>query len=368
MGDKFKCPRCGVEQPETEVCKKCRINIPRYLELQKRRRAVPGDYVRKPRARDDKQPAEGPAPEKRHYHSEKAGEAQREANVPPEPSDPPETEIKLTERGIEGGFTSIGNLFEKTWDIFKRRIGTLIVLYLFTIGLVLLPVGFFLLIAYLISLALHGSFEVLMIVGGVIGATAGLIAGCWGFGSFFCAIVDENLGIKDALEKGGQNIWAFIWLFSILGYIIPGGFLLFFVPGILFMVWFAFAVFILPNEDEKGMDAVLKSKEYVKGHWVDVFVRLFVIWLVSIGVGMIPVIGSIVSIIAYPFIMIFIFLIYEDLRSIKGDVSGDFSAGEKLGWIGIATLGYLVVIVFTVAVMGAALMHSISIFKEALPY
>lgn len=365
MEDKFKCPRCGFEQPETEVCSKCRVNIPRYIEIKKRRSAVPGDYVRKPRAREGKQTAEGPIPEKRQYPSQESGQAQKEENVPPEI---PEIEIHREESGTGGGLTGIGDLFEKTWDIFKRRIGTLIVLYLFTIGLVLLPVGIFLLIAYLISLALHGGFEVLMIVGGVIGATAGLIAGCWGFGSFFCAIVDENLGIKDALEKGGQNIWAFIWLFSILGYIIPGGFLLFFIPGILFMVWFAFAVFILPNEDEKGMDAVLKSKEYVKGHWVDVFARLFVIWLVSIGVGMIPVIGSIVSILAYPFIMIFVFLIYEDLRSVKGDVSGDFSPGDKLGWIGIATLGYLVVIVFTVAVMGAALMHSMSIFREALPY
>jgi hypothetical protein len=207
-----------------------------------------------------------------------------------------------------------------------------------------------------------------MIVGGVIGATAGLIAGCWGFGSFFCAVADENLSIKDALEKGGQNIWAFIWLISLLGYIIPGGFLLFFIPGVLFMVWFAFAVFILPNEGEKGMDAVLKSKEYVQGHWVDVFVRLFLIWLASLGVGMIPVIGSILSIIFYPFVMIFVYLIYEDLRHVKGDVSRPFSVGEKLGWIGIASLGYFVIIVFTIAVMGAALMHSINIFKEALPY
>jgi len=367
MEDKIKCPRCGFEQPEIAICSRCRINIPRYIELQKRRRAVPGDHVERPRPIQEKKQDSRPTPDEIKRKPSEADKPQREAprnHEPPEPPDPPGIEINRT----EGGFTGIGNLFEKTWDIFKRRIGTLIVLYFFTIGLVLLPVGIFLLLAYLMSLALHASFEPLMIVGGIIGATAGLIAGCWGFGSFFCAIADEKLSIKDALEKGGQNIWAFIWLLSLLGYIIPGGFLLFFIPGVFFMVWFAFAVFILPNEDEKGMNAVLKSKEYVKGHEVDVFVRLFLISLASSGVSLIPLIGSILSIIFYPFVMIFVYLIYEDLRSIKGDVSRHFSAGEKLVWIGIATLGYIVVLVFIVVLLGAALMHALNIFQEALPY
>ncbi len=364
MVDKFKCPRCGFEQPATAICSQCRINIPRYIEIQKKRRAIPGDYVRKPRPREDKQPSEGPPPEKRHHPSIKTDQPQNEEHVPPEP---PDIQFHREQSGTDGGLTGIGNLFEKTWDIFKRRIGTLIVLYLITIGLVLIPVGIFILLAYLISLALHGGTEALIIVGSVIGGTAGIIAGCWGFGSFICAIADERLSIKDSLEKGGQKIWAFIWLFSLLGYIIPGGYLLFFIPGVLFMVWFAFAVFILPNEDEKGMNAVLKSKEYIKGHWVDVFVRLFIIWLASVGVGMIPLIGSVLSLLFVPFEMIFIYLIYEDLRSIKGDVSSRFSIGEKIGWIGIATLGYIVVLVMIVVFMGAALMHSIDIFKEALP-
>lgn len=365
MEDKFKCPRCGFEQPETAVCSKCRVNIPRYIEIKKTRSAVPGDYVRKPRARDDKQPAEGPPPEKRHDPSQKAGQAQKEDSVPPEI---PEIEIHREESGTEGGLTGIGTLFEKTWDIFKRRVGTLILLYIISIALFLIPVGIFCLCAYLISLALPGSFEPLMVVGIVLGATAGFIAGIWGLGSLISAVADENLTIKDALEKGGQNIWAFTWLFMLLGHIVTGGFLLFFVPGVIFLVWFMFSQFILPNEGERGMNAILKSKEYVRGHWVDVFARLFIIWLVSAGVGMIPFIGIILSILVVPFEMIFIYLIYEDLRSVKGDVSYPSSSGEKFKWIAISTLGFIVLPLIIIALIGATLMSSLLHLKETFPF
>jgi hypothetical protein len=366
MEDKITCPRCGLEQPNTELCTKCGINIPRYRELQKRRTAVPGDKPQRVQPRQEKRQGVSPSPE--------------DTEGPPPESDQPETEVPRTPKPPEfwqertggneasGKLIGIGNLFEKTWDVFKRRVGTLIALYLLTIALVLIPVGFFILIAYLISLALPGTTEALIVAGSVVGATAGIIAGCWGFGAFFCAVADDRLSIRDALEKGGQKIWPFIWLFSLLGYIVPGGFLLFFIPGVLFMVWFAFAVFILPNDDEKGMNAVLKSKEYVKGYWFDIFGRLFIIWLASVGVGMIPVLGLILSIMFFPFEMIYVYLVYEDLKSVKGDISYPYSVGEKLKWIGIATLGYIVAPIIIISLLGTAFMHSLSVLKETMPY
>ena len=366
MADKIKCPRCGFEQPDTEVCSKCGINIPRYRELQKQRTAVPRDGTR--RVRQGQEKRQGAHPSSEDTEGPKP-ESDQDERAKPQPPEPPEFSQERTD-GDEptGKLIAIGDLFEKTWEIFKRRIGTLIALYLLTIALVLIPVGIFVLIAYLISLVLPGSTEVLIIAGSIVGATAGIIAGCWGFGAFFCAVADEGLGIKDSLDKCGQNIWAYIWLFSILGYIVPGGFLLFIIPGVFFMVWFGFAVFILPKENERGMNALLKSKEYVRGYWVDVFGRLFIIWLASVGVGMIPLIGTILSIMFVPFEMIFVYLVYENLRSVKGDVSYAVSGGEKLKWIGIATLGYIIVPFIIISLLGMAFLHSLTVLKETIPY
>ena len=368
MEEKFRCPRCGVEQPETEICRKCRINIPRYIELQKRRRVIPGDHVQRPRPRQEKRQDSEPASEKIKGPLPESDKPQRAAPRHHEPPDPPEIETRREEIGTDGSLTNIGTLFEKAWDIFKRRLGTLIVLYLIALVLFMLPIGFFMLLAYLISLAVQGGLEALMVIGVVIGSTAGIIAGIWGFGSFISAVADESLSITDALEKGGQKIWAFIWLFSLLGYIVPGGLFLFFVPGVLFLVWFSCAQFILPNEDVRGMEAILKSKEYVRGYGVDVFARLLIIWLVAVGVNMIPFFSIILSILVVPFQMIFVYLIYEDLRSIKGDVSYPSSTGEKFKWIGIATLGYILLPLFIITMVGMTLLSALMHFNGTIPY
>jgi hypothetical protein len=39
MGKMITCPKCGFEQPETDVCIKCGINIPQYLKFQERTRS-----------------------------------------------------------------------------------------------------------------------------------------------------------------------------------------------------------------------------------------------------------------------------------------------------------------------------------------
>jgi hypothetical protein len=336
MEEKFKCPRCGFEQLPTEDCRKCRVNIPKYIELQKRRRAVPSGGTQGP-------PAD-------------SGQLPKEESVPPKP---PEISPHI-------GLSGIGELFDRSWEIFKRRIGTLISLYLLSGVFLIVPFGIFIGIGYLFSLVFSDSKTALIASGAVVGIIAGSIAMFWGFAAFIFAVVDENLRIKDALEKGWLRIGAFTWLLSILGFIVMGGFLLFLIPGVIFMVWFAFAQFILPNEGVKGMNALLKSKEYVKGYWVDVFGRLFIVWLISGAIGMVPIIGPILSILFMPFMMIFIYLIYEDLRSIKGDVAYSSSTGEKFKWIGISTLGYVIVPLIIIALMGASLMTSLFLLKGML--
>jgi hypothetical protein len=262
----------------------------------------------------------------------------------------------------------IEELLNRSWEIFKDRVGTLILLYLLSIAFMIVPFGIFFGTGYLFSIAFPYSKTALIASGAVVGVIAGLIGAFWGFIAFIFAVVDKSLGIKDALEKGWQRFGAFVWLLSLVGYIITGGFLLFIIPGIIFSVWFIFAQFILATEDEEGMNALLKSKEYVRGYGFDVFLRLFVIWLFSAVIGMIPFIGSILSILFMPFMMIFIYLIYEDLRSVKGDVVYSSSTGEKCKWILAGTIGYVVVPVIVITLLGTYLATSLFLLKSLLRY
>lgn len=252
----------------------------------------------------------------------------------------------------DGKLTGIGELFSNSWQIYKNRIGTLIALYLFSAISCVVSLGIFIGTGFLLSHFLSES-KIPLILSIVIGITIGFIALFWGMAAFTFAVADESIGIKDALEKGWQRVSAFIWLFTIMGFIITGGFLLFLVPGVIFLVWFTFAQFILAVDDERGMNALLKSKEYVKGYWFDVFLRLLVIWLVSMFIGMVPFLGGILSLFFVPFMMIFIYLIYKNLKVAKGDIVYSSSSGEKFKWIGAGTLGYVVLPLILIAFLGA---------------
>lgn len=293
-------------------------------------------------------------------------EKKQTSDVPPEPQgegspgdrgeDKIVIKVPLTKE-IEalGGLSGVGDLFRSSWEIYKRRIFTLISLYILSVLFFAVSFGIFFGIAYLFAMVFEVSKATIIVTGVVTGAVAGLITFFWGFTSFILAIIDESIGVKDALGRGWYRIGSFIWLFSLSGFIITGGFLLFLIPGVIFLVWFAFGQFILASDDERGMNALLKSKEYVRGQWFDVFLRLFVVWLVSVGIGIVPIIGPILSIFYMPFMMIFTYLVYIDLRALKGDVACPTSTGVKLKWIGAGTLGYLVLPIFIIAFLGVSL-------------
>jgi len=251
---------------------------------------------------------------------------------------------------------SISDLFSNSWELFKIRFWTLNCLYLLSAFFLIVFIGIFLGISFLLSMFFPEHKNVLIVIGILVGTIPGFIGLFWGLSAFTFAVTNEKLGIRDSLRRGWQRVFSFMWLYNLTGFIITGGFLLLIVPGVIFLVWFAFAQFILASEDERGMNALLKSKEYVRGKWFDVFLRLFVIWIMSGCVGMVPVIGPIVSLLFFPFVMIFIYLVYQDLKEIKGGgMEFRQSSGEKAKWLGAGALGYVLLPLLLLGIFGATL-------------
>lgn len=273
-------------------------------------------------------------------------------HMPQRPQPPPsDTGFPLTGKGLR----SVGELFRDTWGLFKTRFLTLICLYLLSVLFIVIAVGMVAGSGFLLVSVLPISKNIL--IGGLIavGLVIGSIAMSWGMAAFTIATVDDDLGIREALGMGWERVWRFIWVYSLFGFIVGGGFLLFLIPGMIFLIWFLFSAFVVVAEEEKGMGALLKSKEYVKSNWFAVFLRAFVIWLVSVGLSVIPVLGPILSLLFIPFMMLFIRLVYDDLRGLKGKATLYPSMGTKFKWIGTGALGYAVFPVILFFMMGASL-------------
>jgi hypothetical protein len=236
--------------------------------------------------------------------------------------------------------TDIGDLFRQSWELYQKRFATLVLLYLLTILAIVIPT----------ALAVGIAFFMTLIAGGIatfvtvsLGVLVGVACSLWCYSGFLCALMDDTLRLEDALARGRKLILPLAWILLLYGFIITGGYLLLIIPGVIFTVWFAFALFIMPGENARGMEALLKSREYVRGHWLDVALRLFLIWVVSGFVSAIPFFGFILALLFFPYLMIFHCLIYRDLRAIKGDRSCPCGTKNKLLWPGVALVGWIIV-------------------------
>ncbi|PJA84173.1 MAG: hypothetical protein CO145_01995 [Candidatus Nealsonbacteria bacterium CG_4_9_14_3_um_filter_37_13] len=185
-----------------------------------------------------------------------------------------------------------------------------------------------------------------------------MVTSLWSSVSLLYAIKEreEKIGIVESFRKGWHKIISFVWISILAGFITLGGFLLFIIPGIIFAIWFAFPIYVLVSEDLRGMNALFRSKQLVSGKWGSVALRLFTIGVIAlviysviffplsffVGKKAADIGDSIISLFLTPFSVTFTFLIYEDLKKFKGEVSFEPpKRGTKIKFILIGIIGMI---------------------------
>jgi len=223
----------------------------------------------------------------------------------------------------------VGELLKQAFQIYKNRIGVFLVISIipFLASLVFAPLFLIpLLLGLPIILFYKGLGLVLLIpliLVTVVLAIAIFIVNLWAGVSLLYAIKerDQEIGIRESFAKARPKILSYWWISILVGLITMLGFILLIVPGIIFSVWFSLAVYVLVSEEKKGMKALLRSKELVKGYWWKIFWRLlvlsFVVFLIAYIAGFIPFVKNIIYIFITPFSVTFSFLIYENLKKLK---------------------------------------------------
>ena len=174
-------------------------------------------------------------------------------------------------------------IFGQAWAIYKQRLGTFlgvmaIPMLIMVVLLAVLAGGGLLGVSLLSSKFAAGGIGLLILLA-ILFFVIIFISQAWGQTALLYAVKDsqEKIGVMESYRRGWHKIFSYWWVGLLTGFITLGGFLLLIVPGIIFATWFSLAVFILIAEDLKGMNALLKSKEYVKGKWGGVFWRFFFI-------------------------------------------------------------------------------------------
>lgn len=187
----------------------------------------------------------------------------------------------------------------------------------------------------------------------------------WGTISMLYAIINEKnkISIEEALVKGLKKLVPYTWLVILSVFIMLGGFILLVVPGIILFVWLYMADFVLIAENTRGMNALLKSTEYIRGYFWSVAGRVLFIsmiiqipfWvfyyifkLINLPVFLALTFNVFASIIITIFNRTYGFLIYKHLKSIKGEITIRSSSGSKTFFIIFGILGVIIPIVLMI--------------------
>lgn len=259
---------------------------------------------------------------------------------------------------------SFKNLFKRSWDLFKSRIGVFI-----GISSVVL-----------LSQAFVASIEegtIAFTIATILNVYVSLLAGL----ALIYSII-YKLSFVKAYNRALEGIWQYIWISLLSSLLIVGGLFLGIIPGIIFAVWFSLAGYVFVAEGEKGLNALLKSKEYIREHWWDLVWKSTLLFAISLLIFLpvaIPfvvfqestplvfhVIESALSMLMGIFWVVFMFEIYKDFTHIKPELVDKKNKDNKFLWVLVAIWGIIAPIVLLAIITILTLSANNSI--ENFPY
>jgi len=158
-----------------------------------------------------------------------------------------------------------------------------------------------------------------------------IVAGVWGTIALITYIQekDPKLSIHEAFNKNAGLFWSYLWASIIVGVLVLLGTLALLIPGIYLAIAYTLFNYILVSEKLPARQAVKKSRLLVKDYWWDVLGRFLVLLIIfiaaaillSVTVALSKIIYSfviiILSLLATPFMTVYFFNVYQNLKKIK---------------------------------------------------
>lgn len=184
--------------------------------------------------------------------------------------------------------------------------------------------------------------------------------------------------IRDYFSASIKMFFPFLWVYTLMGASILGGFMLLVIPALYLSVAVSFAFFVLITENKRGFIALEQSLNYVRGYWWSICGKFFlfflllavsaIVFLLALGAiflvtatGWYEAIANVVVVfitnfLLIPFNIIFSYLLFESIRTIRHS-SPNYQDTTKSGWKLKTTvvLGFIVLIVLSLILVMEAI-------------
>lgn len=175
-----------------------------------------------------------------------------------------------------------GQIFKEAWGIYKTKFKTLV-----SINAVPTALAFiFGLIVGFASVGLKDNPadpKYALIAVGVVFLIGVIYLSLWSTMATIFAAADQggDAGFSGYFHASKNKIGAFFLTGLLVGLAVMGGTILLIIPGIIFGFWFSQYPYIVAEENLSGVEAMKRSKYYIKGRIGTAFGKLF--YLVVIG-------------------------------------------------------------------------------------
>src|SRR5581483_3156420 len=196
------------------------------------------------------------------------------------------------------GLMPVGELFKKSFEMYKKQFWVFAELACINllVFLALIPVVGILGILFF---AAHRNITAgLLLLCVFLAAVAVVIAVAWWARTAVLYVIkdrDSNPTAKAMLKKSWPMLGSYSWVYVLVALALLVGFVVFIIPGIIFMVWFVFAGYVFLWEGKKGTQALMASKELVKGYWWAIFGRLLLIMLIACIISLLQLLGTLIN-------------------------------------------------------------------------
>ncbi len=90
---------------------------------------------------------------------------------------------------------------------------------------------------------------------------------------------DQRQSLSTLIRSTPALILPFLWVATLTGFAVMGGFMIFIIPGIIISGYLSFIYFTLVRENKRGLEALMRSHELVEGKWWGVVLRIMGVYI-----------------------------------------------------------------------------------------
>ncbi len=242
---------------------------------------------------------------------------------------------------------SIKAVFAETWDLYTSRVIAIFLVALLSLllSIIVLASGGAAAFFYFGGQSFFAAdFKEILLNPVVIGTgvllffmAAFLIT--WCHTAILTVTVRHDISLGKGLVKSWKYVFPLLWITSLYIGIIIAGLTFLILPGLILSLSMSLCFFIMIEENKAGIDAILASRFYIRGHWWNTLIKLLPLWLTLCLLSLIPVAGPVLSLLFSPFLLLAMVSIYHDLKENAEDEEPPTSTGWL--WVLFGVFGFL---------------------------